>query len=351
MKMKALFLVVCILGLVACGGGGGDGSGGGGSTSTVVPLPILSAGQQGVINFDSVNADSYSQLVSKSYSRTPVGIFGTLYLPNDLTSKVPAMVIAHGTGGVSDGREIEWAEYLANNGIAGFVVDSFTPRGIGSGGIDPGSVNSSVSVADALIALELLATHPDIDASRIGVMGGSRGGNVAYATAFEEARASIISSTLKFVAHVPFYPNCNVRRWSPHMTGAPMLFLLAELDDLTPSTPCVNSFIPSLTGASVMTKVYSGVYHGFDSGSALAVINTDAYGKCAGEERLDIAGPTRFSNFDTHTVFSSGADYTNYVNSCVAAGGNMAHFGKIDDTAEDQAKIDLLDFLTAVFNL
>lgn len=350
MKTKWLFLILCLSGVVACGGGGGGGgggSGGGGSTSTVVPLPTLSAGQQGVINFDSVNADSYGELVSKTYSRTPVGIFGTLYLPNDLTSKVPAMVIAHGTGGVTAGREGEWAEYLASKGIAGFVVDSFTPRGINSS--DP--VNSSVSVADALIALELLATHPNIDASRIGVMGGSRGGNVAAATAFEEARAAIISSTLKFAAHVPFYPNCNVRRWSPHMTGAPMLFLLAEKDDLTPSGPCVSSYIPSLTGASVTFKVYPGVYHGFDSGSALAVINTEAYGECAGEERLDIAGPMRFSNFETHVVFSSGADYTNYFNSCVAAGGNMAHFGKIDDTAEDQAKIDLLDFLTNVFGL
>jgi dienelactone hydrolase len=341
MKTKALFLIFCLSGVVSCGGGGGGGG------NSAPQFPPLSSGQQGVINFNSVDANSYRELVTRTYASTPVGIFGTLYLPDNLTSKVPAMVIAHGTGGVSDGREKEWAEYLRSNGIAAFVVDSFTPRGIGSGGIDPGSVNSSVSVADALIALELLATHPDIDADRIGVMGGSRGGNVAYATAFEEARKGIINGALKFAAHIPFYPNCNVRRWSPHMTGAPMLFLLAQLDDLTPSAPCVD-FIPSLTGASVMSKVYSGVYHGFDSGSALAVINTTAYGGCFGEERLDISGPTRFSNFMTHTVFNNGTDYTNYINSCVT---DMAHFGKIDDTAEDQAKADVLDFLTQVFNL
>jgi hypothetical protein len=113
--------------LAACGGGGGGDSAGS-------SFPALLPGQEGVISLDSVNAARHGQLVKKTYDSTPDPIFGTSLPPTDLSAIVPAIVIAHGTGGVSQGREFEWAEYLNNLGIAGFVVDSFTPRGIGAGG-------------------------------------------------------------------------------------------------------------------------------------------------------------------------------------------------------------------------
>jgi hypothetical protein len=65
------------------------------------------------------------------------------------------------------------------------------------------------------------------------------------------------------------------------------------------------------------------------------------------EERFDIHGPMRFSRYDIHQVFAYGTECTNYLNTCAESGAN---FGASDQTAEDQAKIDVSDFLTAVFN-
>ena len=209
MKGLPVFILACLIALAGCGGGSGASTG-------------SDTGLTTVIDFDSVDANNFGELVLRTYDPTPVPIYGTLMMPKNPATPVPAMVIAHGSGGITRSREMAWASYLNSLGIAAFVVDSFTPRGIVPDGT--GNQVSSLSVADAFKALEVLATRPDIDPDRIGIMGGSRGGNVSYITAFEEARLGIISGSLKFAAHIPFYPNCNLLRWSPNLTGAPLLF-------------------------------------------------------------------------------------------------------------------------------
>jgi len=330
MNTKSIILITCLVSVVACGGGGG----GGGSGGT----------QEVVINFDSVNA-TYVELVSRTYDLTPVPIFGTLLLPTDLSSKVPAMIIAHGTSGVTQGREFEWARYLNSLGIAAFIVDSFTPRGIGAGGIDPFLNNGSFNVVDALKALELLSSHPNIDVSRIGVMGGSRGGSVSYITAFEEARAGIINGAEKFAAHIPFYPSCSVRRRSLNMTGAPLLFLLAELDDYTPAAACgLLAAEMANVVADVTTIVYPNAYHGFDLDTTLRMQALSTFRACAAEQRLDTLELRRY---DTGQLFADFTEFNDYLDSCVQLGVMIG----ADRPAEDQAKIDVGVFLKRVFNL
>jgi dienelactone hydrolase len=43
---------------------------------------------------------------------------------------VPAVVLSHSAGGVSADRDLAWAERFTSIGIAVFVVDSFTSRGV-----------------------------------------------------------------------------------------------------------------------------------------------------------------------------------------------------------------------------
>ncbi len=40
------------------------------------------------------------------------------------------MVILHGSGGISPGREHEYAKLLKENGIAAVAVDYYQPRGV-----------------------------------------------------------------------------------------------------------------------------------------------------------------------------------------------------------------------------
>jgi dienelactone hydrolase len=132
------------------------------------------------------------------------------------------MVIAHGSAGVET-REGAWADRLNALGLATFVVDSFTPRGVRETASDQTRVPTAANVADALAALRLLATHPRIDPERIGVIGFSKGGQVALYTALEPFRRAVVDDDRHFAAHVALYPYCNDWYQAERIDGAPML--------------------------------------------------------------------------------------------------------------------------------
>jgi hypothetical protein len=112
------------------------------------------------------------------------------------------MVIVHGSGGVTKG-EWEWANQINGLGIASFVIDNFTGRGIRETETDQFRLSPAADIAGALAALRLLATHPGIDPKHIGVIGFSRGGIVALDTALEPFRRAVIDGDLRFAAHIP----------------------------------------------------------------------------------------------------------------------------------------------------
>src|SRR6185436_13242520 len=127
---------------------------------------------------------------------------------------------------------------LVKAGIAAFVVDSFTPRSIRQTATDQSQLSTAANVADALAALRLLATHPRLDPARIGVMGFSKGGQVALYTALEPFRKAVIADATRFAAHIPLYPYCNDWPVAAQLDGAPILMLLGGKDDYTPAAPC-----------------------------------------------------------------------------------------------------------------
>jgi dienelactone hydrolase len=89
-------------------------------------------------------------------------------------------------------------------GIAAFVVDSFGPRNVGQTATDQSQLSTAVNVADALSVLKLLATHPRVDPGRIGVLGFSKGGQVALYTGLEPFGEPVIADDTRFAAHVAF---------------------------------------------------------------------------------------------------------------------------------------------------
>ena len=97
---------------------------------------------------------------------------------------------------------------------------------------------TAANVADALAALKLLSTHPRIDPRRIGVLGLSKGGQVARYTELEPFRQAVIGDDTRFALHVAFYPYCSDWYMSERITKAPMLLLLGGKDNYTPASPC-----------------------------------------------------------------------------------------------------------------
>jgi len=141
----------------------------------------LSAGDSGDIYYPIKSPYDFSRILNGYDDLKPHTGKGTLVLPVGASSDnpVPAMVILHGSGGIKEGREMRYAKLFAQNGIAGFVVDYYEPRGVKADTVYQMKTMIATEVdvmSDAYSALKVLGTHPAIDASRIGVTGYSYGG-------------------------------------------------------------------------------------------------------------------------------------------------------------------------------
>jgi dienelactone hydrolase len=313
------------------------------ATAADPPVQDLADGRTGKIYFESVTPTGFFPL-AKHEAMAKTVIFGTLSVPKKATAPVPAVVIAHGSAGVSNEREFWWADHLNDMGVAAFVVDSFTPRNIRETATDQTQLSTAANVADALVALRLLATHPKLDRQRIGVMGFSKGGQVALYTALEPFRRAVINDQTRFAAHAPLYPACNSWQVSDQVTGVPMLMLLGGRDNYTPPEPCqeyAQWFKSKNTDVTVI--VYPNAYHGFDSFRAPVHVKNVVTGVgCNFNADLD-----RF----VVTIRATGEDITrtfgSYARTCVGKGAIVGG----DSEARKKSPEDVKAFLKKVFAL
>lgn len=202
----------------------------------------LRNGQEGSLSYPS----TYEKVTLKA----------ELVFPKQSAQQHPAMVIAHGSGGL-DWRSRRWARFFQEQGIATFTIDYFTPRGIFAN-----SQFQPFPFKDTDDALHLLATHPRIDPRRIGIIGFSRGAHLAYEAA---NGGSKVSDAVRYAAHVALYPTCDVLGVGAQGLSAPVLLLLGELDTLAPYVPCeLLADRAHERNSSIQIKVYKGAYHGWD---------------------------------------------------------------------------------------
>jgi len=307
-------------------------------------VDTLADGRSGKVHFNSVTPTGYFQL-ARGAPMAQTTVFGTLLLPPGSSGRTPAMVVAHGSGGVSDAREFKWARRLVAAGIAAFVVDSFTPRHIDSTAADQSKLSTAANVADAFSALKLLATHPRIDPARIGVIGFSKGGQVALYTALEPYRTAIMKdSPARFAAHVALYPYCNDWHVTEHLTGSPLLLLLGGRDNYTPAQDCEDyaGWLRS-KGVEATVIVYPQAVHGFDGTLSVRHVADVVSGRNC-RDTIDI---DRF----TVTLRPSGDDITatarDYFRKCFSRGAMIGG----DAEARQRAPADVNEFLKRAFKL
>lgn len=206
------------------------------------PLEELSPDTQGELTFHTKSPYNFSVLLNDFENAEATTGLGHLYLPENITEVgVPAMVILPGSGGIQEGREHDYGELLSARGIAGFVVDYYTPRGVTED--TPYTLKTMAAtevdvIVDAYSALNFLNRHPAIDANRIGVMGFSYGG-MATRYALDPRLKDIMSpDNPPFAAHADFYGPCHQTTGNSATTGAAYLAVFGDKDNSVDPAAC-----------------------------------------------------------------------------------------------------------------
>ena len=161
-------------------------------------------------------------------NRYGITLAADLYVPKTTAGgKLPAIAVSGPFGAVKEQSSGLYAQTLAERG---FLTIAFDPSFTGESGGQPRSVASpDINTEDFSAAVDYLATRPDVDAGRIGIIGICAG----------EVLPSMRQPTIR-VSRQPWPPPCTI-------SAAVRRTVISMLPTMrTPVIKCVRSSMPSV---------------------------------------------------------------------------------------------------------
>lgn len=199
----------------------------------------------------------------------PTTARATLFLPAGAmaAAPVPAVVMLHGASGVLPERELTYARQFAAMGVAALVIDSFGARR------DRGTrfterllnITEAMVLADSYGGLRYLDAMPEVDGSRVVLIGFSYGGMVATYAAYAQVAEIFAPGGERFAGHVAYYAPCIAEFEDSRATGAPLLMLYGGKDAIVDPERCAEVAVTlEAGGAEVDAVVYPDALHRWD---------------------------------------------------------------------------------------
>jgi dienelactone hydrolase len=287
-----------------------------------------------ILQFPSVTLTDKQFLIGEKDGK-PVTLAGVLRLPRPGNDRLPVVILLHGSGGIV-GYVTDWEQYLNEMGVATFVIDSFTPRGINNTRDDQSQLGRLAMIFDAYRALELLAKHPRVDLARIAVMGFSRGGQAALYASLKRFQRMHGPTNVEFAAYIVFYPSCATTfRDDEVVSDKPIRLFHGTADDYAPVAPC-RAYVERLKakGKDVQLTEYEGANHVFD-GKAVKKPTRLEKAQTVRQCQLAEAQDGVIINVKTREPFT-------YADPCVQLGTTIGY----DEKAATEARKAVKDLLT-----
>jgi len=237
---------------------------------------------------DMQMASSLQYVTFQSLHEAPLNIAARMSVPA-VDGKKPAVIILHGSAGPS-ARETGYADVLNAAGIVTLEPDLWSARGIGGG--SEGRPKTVVeTLPDVYGARAFLAAHPEVDGTRIGVMGFSFGGVASMLVATHAQNDRFLKGE-HFKAMMPVYPVASAYNRVPgfefgDLVDAPVLMVTGELDQYDDDPDAGPKLVASLKpedAAKITVHVMKGAHHCFDMPGANVVVNDPVSHRGAGGE-------------------------------------------------------------------
>lgn len=198
----------------------------------------------------------------------PLLVGGKLSVPVE-APPAPAVLICHGSDGV-DPRGAFHSEALNAAGIATFEIDMWAARGVARGAL--ARPRSPIeTLPEAFAATRFMAEQPEIDATRIGVLGFSWGAVVSLLMATRRSQGALGQGSPPLTAHAALYPVCWAYETVPglslvDLSGAPILIQTGDADayDDPDGLDQLLARLPEASRAVIRGVTHKGAGHGFD---------------------------------------------------------------------------------------
>lgn len=247
------------------------------------PLQEETAGQ---IYFPTVTPYDFDVLINPAVKMPVHQGMGVLVLPARASAKnpVPAVVLVHGSGGLTPGRESRYAALLAANGYAALYIDYYQPRGITESTpyiAKMMGVTEFDAAADAYAALRALNQHPAVDGKRVALAGFSYGGMATRIALDARVRDALAADLPPFAAHVDFYGPCFQDFQLSKTTGAPLLSLRGAKDASNDLVACAQREAElRVAGSEVSSVIYARAGHVWEADIPRAMSNNPYIAGC-----------------------------------------------------------------------
>lgn len=127
-----------------------------------------------------------------SFDSAGTTVRGSLYLPGDLDGPAAAVPILGPYCFVKEQAPVQYATRLADEG---FVALAFDPRNHGDSDGEPRRFEDPLGkVADARAALDFLGARPEVDSTRLGVLGVCEGSSEMLRVAADDPRVTAVAT-------------------------------------------------------------------------------------------------------------------------------------------------------------
>ena len=213
------------------------------------------------VSFISANPRTAEDMIQHR-EMPPVTLHAKLFLPRR-EGRVPAVIIAPGSGGVSPSM-VAHANALTESGFAVMLIDPFGGRGIRDTIAAQDQLSWAASSYDVLAALRALQQESDIDGARIGAMGYSRGGLAVLDATLTPLVESTLGSGKALRAALVGWPYCGRQFLEPRTTPTAVRFVLADMDNWVGTAHCqayFNAMKPR--NPAVSMRLFRNADHGF----------------------------------------------------------------------------------------